>query len=160
MLERAGIAVAFRPSISTGAAMAGELPFVRGDRILVVRCDLADEGLAATLATRGAQVDDVVAYRTREAPEASRRLLQAAVIDGSIAAVVFTSGSTIRGLLSLGEAESIDVRSFPAVCIGPETADEARAAGFRILAISPTPTSSALATSTASALALQLQETP
>jgi uroporphyrinogen-III synthase len=82
------------------------------------------------------------------------------VIDGSIAAVVFTSGSTIRGLLSLGEAESIDVRSFPAVCIGPETADEARAAGFRILAISPTPTSSALATSTASALALQLQETP
>jgi uroporphyrinogen-III synthase len=51
------------------------------------------------------------------------------------------------------------VRSFPAVCIGPETADEARAAGFRVLAISPTPTSTALAAATANALALQLQET-
>ena len=62
--------------------------------------------------------------------------------------------------MSLGSAESIDVRSFPAVCIGPETADEARAAGFRILAVSATPDSAALATATVTALARQPKETP
>jgi uroporphyrinogen-III synthase len=86
-------------------------------------------------------------------------MLRTAVTDGSIAAVVFTSGSTVRGLLSLGQAESIDVRAFPAVCIGTETADEARRAGFRILAVSPIPTSAALAAATVNALVRQLQET-
>ena len=158
ILEREGIEVAFQPSRSTGVAMAAELPIVRGDRVLVLRGDLADPELAATLRARGAEVDDIVAYRTSEAPGASRELLRTATADGSIAAVVFTSGSTIGGLLRLGQAESIDVRSFPAVCIGPETADEARAAGFRILAISPTPTAAALAAATANALALQPEE--
>ena len=34
--------------------------------------------------------------------------------DGPFAAVVFTSGSTVRGLVALGRDESIDVRSLPA----------------------------------------------
>jgi uroporphyrinogen-III synthase len=80
------------------------------------------------------------------------------VKDGPIAAVVFTSGSTVRGLVALGRDESIDVLSIPSVCIGPETADEARAAGFRILAVSPTPHSAALAAATTRALALQPRE--
>jgi len=159
-LEDQGIEVQFQPGLSSGIAMAAELPVVAGDRILVVRGDLADEELAVALRARGAEVDDVIAYRTREAPESSRGLLRAATADGPIAAAVFTSGSTVRGLLSLGEADSIDVRSFPAVCIGPETADDARAAGFRILAVAPTPDSAALAEATATALARQPEETP
>ena len=91
----------------------------------------------------------MIAYRTREAPESSRALLRRGDGRGPIAAVVFTSGSTVRGLVALGQAESIDVGSIPAVCIGPETADEARAAGFRILAVSPTPDAAALAATTA-----------
>jgi len=159
-LDRAGIDVTFQPSRARDTAMAVELPIVRGDRVLVVRGDLADGDLAGTLRGRGADVDDVVAYRTVEGPEASQGLLRKAVAQGSIAAVAFTSGSTVRGLLSLAPAASIDVRSFPAVCIGPATADEARASGFRVLAISPIPTSSALAAATVEALARQLQETP
>jgi hydroxymethylbilane synthase len=153
VLEKAGLEVALQPSQSTGSAMANELPVETGDRILVVRGDLAGDELAVTLGARGAEVDDVIAYRTREAPDSSRHLLRRAAADGPIAAVVFTSGSTVRGLLSLGLAESIDVRSVPSICIGPETADEARVAGFRILAISPAPDSVALATVTAAALA-------
>jgi uroporphyrinogen-III synthase len=45
------------------------------------------------------------------------------------------------------------------VCIGPETADDARAAGFRILAVAPTPDAATLAETTASALALEREET-
>ena len=155
ILEHEGIEVQFQPTRRSAVAMATELPVVAGDRVLVVRGDLADEELAVSLRARGAEVDDVIAYRTREAPESSRRLLRTAIGDGPIAAVVFTSGSTVRGLVSLGQADSIEVRSFPAVCIGPETADEARTAGLQILAVSPSPDSAALAAATARALTLQ-----
>jgi hydroxymethylbilane synthase len=160
VLEHAGIEVDLLPSQSSGSAMAVELPVVSGGRVLVVRGDLAGDELAVALRARGAEVDDVVAYRTREAPESSGPLLRQALVDGPIAAVVLTSGSTVRGLGALGQAESIDIHSFPCVCIGPETADEARAAGFRILAVSPSPDSAALAAATARALAIQPQETP
>jgi hydroxymethylbilane synthase len=160
VLEHEGIEVGFQPSQSSGIRLAVELPVVADDRILVVRGDLADEDLALALRARGAEVDDVIAYRTREAPESSRALLRSAMADGPIAAVAFTSGSTVRGLLSLAKVESIDVRSFPAVCIGPETADEARSAGFQILAVAPTPDATALASATATALAHQPEETP
>ena len=160
VLEHEGIEVALQPSQASGIAMAAALPIVAGDRILVVRGNLADEDLAVSLRARGAEVDDVVAYRTREGPESSRTLLRSATADGPIAAVAFTSGSTVRGLVSLAKAESIEVRSFPAVCIGPETADEARSAGFRILAVAPTPDATALAAATATALARQSEEFP
>jgi hydroxymethylbilane synthase len=160
VLESEGIEIALQPSQGSAIAMAFELPVDAGDRILVVRGDLADEELALALRARGAEVDDVIAYRTREAPETSRALLRSATADGPIAAVAFTSGSTVRGLMSLANAEGIDVRAFPAVCIGPETAGEARTAGFRILAVAPTPDATALAAAAATALARQPEETP
>jgi hydroxymethylbilane synthase len=158
VLEHAGIEVAFQPSHSSGIAMAIELPVAAGERILVVRGDLADEGLAVALRARGAEVDDVVAYRTREAPVSSRPLLRRALTDGPIDAVAFTSGSTVRGLVALASAESLDVSSIPSVCIGPETAADARRAGFPVLAVSVTPEAAGLATTTAAALAAQPKE--
>jgi hydroxymethylbilane synthase len=152
VLEHEGIEVRFQPSHSSGRAMAIELPVAVGDRVLIVRGDLADTQLADDLRTRGAEIDDVVAYRTREGPEQSRVLLRDALAEGPIAAVAFTSGSTVRGLVALGRADSVDVVSIPSVCIGPATADAARAAGFRVLAISPTPGTAALASAVASAV--------
>jgi hydroxymethylbilane synthase len=153
VLEAEGIAVTLEPARSNGITMAVELPVEAGDRVLIVRGDLADEELARTLRSRGAKVDDVIGYRTLEAPVRSRQLLRDALAAGSVDAVLFTSGSTVRGLMVLAEAESIEVNSIPAVCIGPETAAAAEAAGFRVLAVSPTPDSAALATATADALA-------
>ena len=157
-LEREGVDVDFLPSRSTAAALGAELPLIPGDRVLVVRGDLAALDLAVALRIRGAEVDDFIAYRTHEAPDGSRVLLRRAMSDGPIDAVVFTSGSTVRGLVALGRDESVDVLSLPCVCIGPETAEEARAAGFRILGIAATPDSAALAEVSATALARQPQE--
>jgi len=151
-LEREGIEIDFEPGRSTAISLAAELPLKDRDIVLVVRGDLGGDDLAVALRARGAEVDDVIAYRTGEAPEGSRSLLRLSM-DQPIAAVVFTSGSTVRGLVGLGRAESIDVVSIPAVCIGPETAADARAAGFRVLAVSPLPTATALASTTARALA-------
>jgi hydroxymethylbilane synthase len=158
VLEQEGIDVRFEPSQRSGSAMAAELPVVADDRVLVVRGDLANEDVATRLRARGAEVDDVIAYRTQEAPAPSRERLRSTVADGPIDAVIFTSGSTVRGLVALGREASIDVLAMPAVCIGPETGDQARASGFRILAVSPTPDSRALASTTARALAPIQQE--
>jgi hydroxymethylbilane synthase len=160
VLEHEGIEVALQPSQSSGIAMAIELPVVAGDRVLVVRGDLADEELAVALRARGAEVDDIVAYRTREAPVGSRPLLRRALADGPIDAVLFTSGSTVRGLVALARAESLDIAAIPSVCIGPETAADARRAGFSVLAVSVRPEAAALATTTAAALPAQPKETP
>ena len=151
-LELDGIDVEFQPRQNTSAALAAELPMLPGQRILVVQGDLAGGELAATLRARGARVNDVIAYRTREAPERSRRALRAAVDGGPIAAALFTSGSTVRGLVTLGDGEALPVRQWPAICIGPETAEAAEAAGFVILAVSAIPDATALATITADAL--------
>jgi uroporphyrinogen-III synthase len=76
-------------------------------------------------------------------------------LGGPIDAVVFTSGSTVRGLVALARAASVDVSSIPSVCIGPETAVDARAAGFSVLAVSDFPDATELAVTTARVLAAQ-----
>jgi uroporphyrinogen-III synthase len=157
-LEVEGVDVDFQPNQGTSAALAAELPVKPGDRALVVRGDLAGGELAVSLRARGLEVDDVIAYRTLEGPASSRILLRGAISEGPIAAVTFTSGSTVRGFIALAEAESFDFRSVPCVCIGHETADQASAAGLRILAVAVTPDSYALATATAGALAPLAQE--
>jgi uroporphyrinogen-III synthase len=159
LLEAEGIGIDFQPSVATATVLGAELPIEPRDRVLVIRGDLADEELAFRLRARGAEVDEVVAYRTREAPDSSRRLLGEAMTRGPIAAVTFTSGSTVRGLAVLGRVESIDVLAIPSICVGPETAADARSAGFRILAISSTPEAEALATTSAIALAIRSEVT-
>jgi hydroxymethylbilane synthase len=158
VLEQAGIEIDHQPSQPNTITLAAELPVAPGDQVLVIRGDLADEELARALRARGAVVEDVVAYRTREAPESSRPLLRQALADGSIDAVLFTSGSTIRGLVALSRAEALDISGVPAVCIGPETAAEAMAAGFSVLAVSRSPEAAVLAATTADILATHEQE--
>ncbi|GAC1665097.1 MAG: hypothetical protein NVS9B8_05960 [Candidatus Limnocylindrales bacterium] len=157
-LEEEGVAVRFSPSRATASTMAAELPIDPGDRVLVVRGDLADGELAAALRVRGAEVDDVIAYRTHEAPESSRGLLRHALQHAVPDAVVFTSGSTVRGLLALARADALHVTTIPAVCIGPETAREATRAGFRVVATSPRRDVTTLARTTAVALGRPPQE--
>jgi uroporphyrinogen-III synthase len=158
-LDSAGFEVGFVPSQAVATAIAAELPVGPGDRVLLLRGDLADDELPDALRARRVEVDDVVAYRTVEAPDASRPLVRRAIEAGRVDAVLFTSGSTVRGLVALAAAESIDdVTALPAICIGPETALEARRLGFHVLAEAPSRGAQALASATARALAAQPQE--
>jgi uroporphyrinogen III methyltransferase/synthase len=105
-------------------------------------------------------VDDVIAYRTVEAPASSRPLLRQALDGGGFDAVVFTSGSTIRGLQSLAVSDGLDVRPIPAICIGPETASVAAAAGFSVLTVASGHAADALRDAVVEALSLQPMEVP
>jgi hydroxymethylbilane synthase len=140
-----GARAGFVPGRAGGAALADELPVAAGDRVLLARADAADDVLPAGLRARGAVVDEVVAYHTIEAPEASRIPLRAAV-RGGLEALIFTSGSAVRGLLDLlPPAERRMALATPACCIGPSTARVALEAGFAQVEEAAAPSADALA---------------
>jgi hydroxymethylbilane synthase len=137
VLADAGIHEVWRPSSANGAALAAELPIGAGERVILVRAAVADPEVSATLRHRGATVEDVVAYRTIEAPEESRAALRAGLAQGRPQAVLFMSGSAVRGFLGLAEPDLVErCRALPAICIGSVTADVARAHGFSVIATS------------------------
>lgn len=145
-LEARGIAVALTAARSSGEGIAAELDVATGTRVLLARADIADGVLPDMLKARGAVVDEVVAYHTIEAPDSSRAALRAAFAEGPFDALVFTSGSTIRGLLALltPQERRIALRSL-ACCVGPATARVAVEAGFGRVLEAPDRSMSALA---------------
>jgi uroporphyrinogen-III synthase len=144
-MESHGHRVDHVPATYRTAAIAEGMGDVAGKRVVLARADAASPELRDALIARHALVDDVVSYRTVEAPVASRdrlRLALHAPLDG----VTFTSGSTVRGLTEL--ASAIDARratTLPAFCIGPVTADVARNAGFWVPVVAAPHTAPALA---------------
>jgi uroporphyrinogen-III synthase len=153
-LEARGITVSFTPSTANGAALGAELPIGGGDTVLLPRADIADGRLVAALEARGARVDAVVAYRTGEAPETSRERLRALFATGNVGAIVFTSGSTVRGLLGLlGTAHQRVARRTQAYCLGEATATVALDSSFLHVVVAPVATPLELADLISDALA-------
>jgi uroporphyrinogen-III synthase len=118
------------PRAFTTAALARAFPRGAG-RVLCPRADIAPEGLEAALSAKGWTPTRVDAYRTR-LPRSLPPEARAALREGRVDAVTFTSASTVRGFVgALGP-----VRGSPkVVCIGPVTAREARERGFRVSAV-------------------------
>jgi hydroxymethylbilane synthase len=157
-LTERNVPVAFTPARSSGDGIAAELDVRPGQRILLARADIADARLPDGLRSRGASVDEVVAYHTVEAPESSREPLRRAFAEGPFTAIVFTSGSTVRGLLALlsPQERRIALRSLTC-CIGPSTGVVAREAGFGHVLEAPMQSAAALSTLIASAVASALE---
>jgi uroporphyrinogen-III synthase len=118
------------PTTFTTEGLARAFPRGIG-RVLCARADIAPTGLEDALAAKGWSPLRVDAYRTRLArslPADAR----AALRDGRVDAITFTSASTVRGFVG---AMGV-VRGNPkVVSIGPITAREARAHGLRVSAV-------------------------
>jgi uroporphyrinogen III methyltransferase/synthase len=122
-LDEIGLGAAFVPERYTADEIAPGLEPLQGARVLVLQADIAEPDLVDELRRRGAVVDAVAAYRTIEVdrPDAELEALRGAD------AVVLASGSAARSLARQGGAGSALV-----VCIGPKTAEAARAAGLEV----------------------------
>jgi uroporphyrinogen III methyltransferase/synthase len=111
---------------------------LRGVHILLPRAAVARDVLPEGLRALGAAVDVVPAYRT-EADDTPAPAVLEAVRAGRIDAMTFTSSSTVRYFLQLAGP---DVRralgGVLVACIGPVTAETARAAGLRVGAVATT----------------------
>lgn len=121
------------PSEYVAEALSAGLGAVAGQRILLLRADIARRTLAEDLRAHGATVDEVSAYRTVVQPpdaEALRRVLD----DERPDAITFTSSSTVRGLLqsltALGRQPSVALAGILLACIGPVTAATLREYGL------------------------------
>ena len=138
-----------------------EAPLRPGARILVPRAEAARPELVEGLTALGAAVDEVTLYRAAVPARAPAEAL-AALRDGGIDIVTFTSSSTVRNLAALlgndfrvilsgqdagagdvvssrrnlgrGDGPALAVeRPRPLIaCIGPITADTARELGLRV----------------------------
>ena len=149
-LRARGADVDLVPAEASGAGLAAALPDAEGARVLLVRASLADPDLPAGLLDRGAVVEEITAYETVEGPIESAQELRTALDQRDIAAVVFASGSAVRGFLKLGGATSL-----PAVTIGPRTTAVARDAGFTVITQAAGPNVHQLASAVERAIPLE-----
>jgi uroporphyrinogen-III synthase len=129
-LREAGIAVAMTPSRFITDAIASEWPGGAGQRVLLPRTDAAPPGLAEALRARGATVDEITAYRTVLAPVRSRAKVRRLVTAHEVDAVVFTSASTVHGLVRLLGDDRAALAGIEIACIGPVTAAAVTEEGF------------------------------
>jgi uroporphyrinogen-III synthase len=139
-LAKYGLRAEFMPSAYVAESILDEIGDVAGQRILLPRADIAREALAIGLRERGAEVDEVAAYRTVPGDGAAE--LARYVETGAVDAITFTSSSTVRYTLDGLEAIGIErtnavtlLHSVAVVCIGPITAATARDEGLRVHAM-------------------------
>jgi uroporphyrinogen III methyltransferase/synthase len=136
-LSRFGIRVDLTPDESRSEAVIEALKAagdVRGTRILLPRSDIAREVLADQLRDAGAEVSEVVAYRTlvggadRDGDQDIYRML----LDRRIDAVTFTSASTVKNFAKIfGAEQAADLLASTVVAsIGPVTAEAAQQLGI------------------------------
>ena len=149
-LRAAGVEPAVVPEVSNGLALANALPDVQHKKVLLVRASAASADLPERLRERGATVVELGAYLTVEGPPSAAVPLKEALADPELAAIVFASGSAVRGYVTLGGANSV-----PAITIGPRTTKVARELGFKVIAEAQMQSAEALAAAVVSAIPVQ-----
>lgn len=132
-LARHGLEVAVIPTEYRAEALAEALARtgpLRGASVLIPRSDIGRDVVARALTAGGAEVTEVVAYRTvgvdpsRDGGPDVRRLL----LDNALDAVTFTSTSAVEHLVrAIGGDETAPalLARVAVACIGPVTADAA-----------------------------------
>jgi uroporphyrinogen-III synthase len=126
-LQQRGVSVDLMPAEYRAEAILDEIGDVAGQRILLPRADIARRALADGLRTKGAQVDEVAAYRTVRAIPSSAAF---ETLSAGVDVVTFTSSSTVRNFVSL--TQGLDYGDPLIACIGPVTAATAHELDLRV----------------------------
>lgn len=118
------------PDEFVAEAIVEALPDVGGLRILLPRADIARPVLREQLIDKGAQVDEVAAYRTvRGKPDESAF----AALRSGVDVLTFTSASTVRNFVDIvGDDLEAVLRETAIACIGPITERAARERGLPV----------------------------
>ena len=129
-LQRYGIRVDVMPAEYRAESVLETLlgtGSLKGARVLLPRADIGRDLLSDALTEVGAEVTDVVAYRTTlaQGERADDRDIYRMLLDGQIDAVTFTSASTVRNFAQIHGAEQAAdlLRGTVVASIGPVTAE-------------------------------------
>ena len=126
--ERLAIQADFVPKRSVAEAFADELlasSDLAGKRILLPRADIARPALPEKLTQAGCAVDEIVVYETKNVDVLPEDVF-AALRDGGVDWVTFTSSSTARNLVELLGDEAGLLGNCKLASIGPKTSETMR----------------------------------
>jgi uroporphyrinogen III methyltransferase/synthase len=144
--ERAGFFVDYQAQTHSGAALANELgEKLRGQTIFLPRSDRANPDLPQLLKKYGAEVIEVVAYRTVTPVNLDEDKI-AAIINGEVEAILFFSPTAVEHFVEIvGKEELRNLQNQSAItAVGPITANALRQAGVDILLVAEDTTADAV----------------
>ncbi len=144
--RQAGLPVEYVAVTHTGAGLAEELGNrLQGARVLLPRSDRANQDLPQALKRHGAQVTEVIAYRTLRPTEVDRKNL-AQIGDGAADAVLFFSPSAVQHFAELFGGEQLRALQdkLAITAVGPVTANALRGAGVRRIVLAKETTATAV----------------
>src|SRR6266513_2668300 len=130
--RHAGLPVEYVAETHTGAALAEELgDRLQGAKVFLPRSDRANPDLPAALKRRGAQVTEVIAYRTLKPTDVDQRNLRQ-MAEGAADAVLFFSPSAVQHFAELFGGEQLRALQdkLAITAVGPVTAKALRKAGL------------------------------
>jgi uroporphyrinogen-III synthase len=116
-----------------GVALANELGSrLQGAKVLLPRSDRANPDLPAALKRFGAQVTEVIAYRTVRPAESNQDGWKK-VVNGEVDAILFFSPSAVQHFAELAGAEKLRTiqEMLTIMAVGPVTAKALREAGVQ-----------------------------
>jgi len=145
-VRQAGLAVDYVAKTHNGVGLANELVGqLRGRSVLLPRSDRANPDLPLALKTHGAQVTEVVAYRTLQPSEVDRQKLSK-ISAGEADAVLFFSPSAVQHFVELRGGEQLRALQdrLAITAVGPVTANALRQAGVSRAVVSADTTASAV----------------
>jgi uroporphyrinogen III methyltransferase/synthase len=144
--RQAGLAVEYVAETHTGAALAEELGNrLQGAKVFLPRSDRANPDLPPALKRQGAEVTEVIAYRTLRPTAIDERNLTE-IAGGAAEAVLFFSPSAVQhfaalfGVEQLGELQD----KLAIAAVGPVTANALREAGVQRIVLARETTAAAV----------------
>ena len=129
--RNAGLPVEYVAVMHNGVGLANELGAkLQGAKVLLPRSDRANPDLPAALSRYGAQVIEVIAYRTVRQTESNLVGLRK-LVAGDANAILFFSPSAVQHFAELGGVEELRViqDTLAITAVGPVTAKALREAG-------------------------------
>jgi uroporphyrinogen-III synthase len=129
--RRAGLPVEYVAETHTGAALAEELgDRLQGAKVFLPQSDRANPDLPRALKRHGAQVTEVIAYRTLRPSDVDQRNLKR-IAEGGADAVLFFSPSAVQYFTELFGGEQLRALQdkLAITAVGPVTANALRQAG-------------------------------
>lgn len=153
LLEQHGLHVREMPESYTASSLADMLngKDVRGKRFLLPQGNIARDEVKRVLSESGAEVDQVIVYRTVAPEQVETHPVLEGLRDGAIDVVTFASPSAVTNFIQMLSPDVIATMppTTTVAVIGPTTAAAAREAGLRVDIVARDSTSSGLVTAIA-----------
>jgi uroporphyrinogen III methyltransferase/synthase len=144
--RQAGLSVEYVAETHTGAALAEELgKRLQGTKVFLPRSDRGNPDLPLTLKRHGAEVTEVIAYRTVR-PDAVDEEKLRQIADGAGDAVLFFSPSAVQYFGEMFGSEQLRVLQdkLAITAVGPVTAKALRDAGVQRIVLAGDTTAAAV----------------